>query len=480
MIVTATNADGGSAVTSAATAVVSAPAVPANTSPPTITGATQEGQTLTAATGSWNGTGTLTYTYAWEDCDSGGNGCKSISGAIASTYTLQKGDVNQTIRVVVSAKDANGTGSATSAQTAVVTAAATVAGPANTVPPTISGTAQEAQTLTATTGSWSGANPITYNYAWQRCDSGGGHCASIGGAAGTTYVVQKADVGQTLRVLVSAKNAGGTSSASSLATAVVTAAGPAAPALTVTLSNSTANVVYNGTVTLSGTVSSKQAGESVTILARRLGDAGFSSLTSVVTGAGGAWSYPTKPTIQTSYEAQWKTATSASRTVGVKPLVTFHVISGHRLSTRVVAGRSFAGRLVQLQRSSSPGRWVTVTRVRLNASSAAIFRATLPKGDSSAADRVQRQSGGRRLPRRPEPHARLPPRLTDRGSCASVSRVGPGCSCRGGRARSLVFLPNGGCSRGPQMRKCARLRLSVYEVADVEQEGTWESGSLAG
>ena len=158
---------------------------------------------------------------------------------------------------------------------------------------------------------------------------------------------------------------------------------PPKGASAVTLSASTFRVVYGTAMTLSGTVSTKQAGESVTVQAQRFADAKFASLATVTTGSGGVWSYSTKPTIKTSYQAQWKSATSSSATVGVKPLVTFHVITGNRFSTRVAAARSVSRRIVQFQRRSSLGQWVTVKQVRLNASSTAIFRATLPKGTSS-------------------------------------------------------------------------------------------------
>ena len=101
--------------------------------------------------------------------------------------------------------------------------------PTNTTPPTISGTARAGQTLTASPGSWSGTQPITYSYQWLRCDAGGGNCAIIRGATGKTYTVVSVDVGSTVRVQVTAKNSAGSSSATSAQTAVVGAA-PVAPA----------------------------------------------------------------------------------------------------------------------------------------------------------------------------------------------------------------------------------------------------------
>lgn len=156
-----------------------------------------------------------------------------------------------------------------------------------------------------------------------------------------------------------------------------------APPRSVTLSASTLRVVYSAAVTLSGRVSSRQAGESVTILAQRFGDAAFSQLAAVKTGDGGGWSYRAKPTIGTSYQARWESATSSSLTVGVRPLVAFRVLANGRFSSKVVAARSFAGRFVQLQRRSSFGQWVTIKRARLNASSAAVLRATLPRSTST-------------------------------------------------------------------------------------------------
>jgi hypothetical protein len=99
-------------------------------------------------------------------------------------------------------------------------AAATPTAPVNTAPPTISGTPQVGQTLNASTGSWSGTQPIAYAYAWRRCDTSGGACVSIG-ATGASYTLAGADVGSTIRVVVTATNSVGPTSATSAATTVV-------------------------------------------------------------------------------------------------------------------------------------------------------------------------------------------------------------------------------------------------------------------
>jgi GH25 family lysozyme M1 (1,4-beta-N-acetylmuramidase) len=93
--------------------------------------------------------------------------------------------------------------------------------PRNISAPTISGTAAAGQTLTASHGTWSGTQPLTYTYQWQRCDAAGASCASIASAASQTYAVSSADIGHRLVVVVTARNAAGSASAASSPTAVV-------------------------------------------------------------------------------------------------------------------------------------------------------------------------------------------------------------------------------------------------------------------
>ena len=93
--------------------------------------------------------------------------------------------------------------------------------PANTTPPSISGTPSTGQTLTAGNGTWT-ESPSSYAYQWQRCESSGGGCVPIVGAGASTYTLGSADAGRTLRVGVTASNAAGSSAAAiSTQTAVV-------------------------------------------------------------------------------------------------------------------------------------------------------------------------------------------------------------------------------------------------------------------
>jgi Concanavalin A-like lectin/glucanases superfamily len=98
------------------------------------------------------------------------------------------------------------------------------AAPTNTTLPAISGTAIEGQTLSADNGSWTG-NPTSYSKQWRRCDSGGANCADISGATDSSYTLSTADVDSTIRVAVTATNAGGSTSAASRGTGVVAGSG---------------------------------------------------------------------------------------------------------------------------------------------------------------------------------------------------------------------------------------------------------------
>jgi uncharacterized repeat protein (TIGR01451 family) len=98
--------------------------------------------------------------------------------------------------------------------------------PTNTVLPVISGNANTGSTLSTTNGTWVGTAPFTYSYQWQGCDASGNACVNIAGATAGSYVVQSSDAGTTLRSLVTATNAGGSTSIASNISAVAVNASP--------------------------------------------------------------------------------------------------------------------------------------------------------------------------------------------------------------------------------------------------------------
>ena len=244
--VTATNSAGNATVTSGPSAAITARA-PVNTTAPSVSGTPRDGETLTAATGTWTGTAPIGLAVRWQRCTTATT-CADIAGATATTYTARPADVGTTLRVLVTASNAGGTASAPSAQTATVAAAP----PVNVTSPTISGDARDGAVLTATTGAWNGTAPITYAYQWQRCNAAGASCAAIAGATGANHTAAAADVGGTLRVGVTATNPGGTSTATSPATAIVAPTPPvntAAPTISGTPRDGVTLTAANGTWT---------------------------------------------------------------------------------------------------------------------------------------------------------------------------------------------------------------------------------------
>jgi hypothetical protein len=196
--VTVTNAFGSTVVDSAATAtVVTDP--PVNVGTPSISGTAKRTLTLTATPGTWSPAG-ATFTYRWQRDT--GSGFADISGATAAAYTLVAADVDATMRVVVTARNVDGTGTAASAQTATVVAAT----PASTSAPTITMASRVGETTTANDGAWTPA-PTSYAYQWQRRVSG--TWADISGATSRSYTLVAADAGNNVRVAVTATNADG-------------------------------------------------------------------------------------------------------------------------------------------------------------------------------------------------------------------------------------------------------------------------------
>jgi RHS repeat-associated protein len=192
-------------------------AAPSNTAAPSISGHAIAGSTLKAAAGTWSGVAPIAFAYQWQRCNSSGESCSNIEGATGSSYEPTSEDAGSTARVVVTAT--NGAGEATVASPASATIAADTL--ADLTAPQVSGTPQAGATLSAGAGEWSGEAPIAFAYAWERCNSAGGECAEIEEAVGKRYTLTVADVSSTIRAVVTATNAEGSSSATSAPSPVV-------------------------------------------------------------------------------------------------------------------------------------------------------------------------------------------------------------------------------------------------------------------
>jgi hypothetical protein len=192
-------------------------ATPKNHSQPTISGTAKVGSTLTVSNGGWYNTPT-TYAYQWQRCASSESSCTDIAGATSQRYTVTSADNGDHLRALVTASNADGKATAASGLTALVGGSVS-GGPVNTARPSITGDAVVGSTLTASSGTWTGASSFTYR--WLQCGRFGGSCVSIVGATGRTYNVRLADSYGTLRVAVTAHNTSGTTTVRSAPSDVV-------------------------------------------------------------------------------------------------------------------------------------------------------------------------------------------------------------------------------------------------------------------
>ncbi len=166
--------------------------VPANTSPPQITGTPEVGHVLSCSQGTWTNNPT-SFSYKWNRDGT------AIAGATSSDYTALSADSGHGLTCTVTAGNAAGTASATSA--AVTVTGPTTKPPLATAGPTVVLGAPGAP-LSCTQGTWING-PTRFAYRWSR------DAAAIGGASSAVYQPTTADVGHALTCTVVASNAAG-------------------------------------------------------------------------------------------------------------------------------------------------------------------------------------------------------------------------------------------------------------------------------
>jgi hypothetical protein len=268
------------------------------------------------------------------------------------------------------------------------------AAPANTSPPSISGTPAVGSTLQASSGSWQGRS-ISYSYQWQRCSSGS--CAAISGKTGSSYLVDSADVGDTLRVAVTAKNKFGSTTATSAQTAAVPStssgstgytntalpsiSGTAQAGQTLTVSNGSwsptaSSFQYawerckNGSCAVSPTSASRAS------YAVQSGDVGYTIVAEVAPA--GVWS-DSADTQPTDTVTNPPTPTSGSADFDGRA----------KLMTSLFSYEKTAGDVTTLQQSQSPSIWTCLcfenNDISLTSDSryGQAYKATVPIGDSN-------------------------------------------------------------------------------------------------
>jgi hypothetical protein len=96
--------------------------------------------------------------------------------------------------------------------------------PTNNTLPVVSGTPTVGETLSSTTGTWSGYPAPSYGYQWVR-----GASTNISGATSSAYQLVDADYNTTVKCTVTATNSAGSANATSAATATIAAGVPGAP-----------------------------------------------------------------------------------------------------------------------------------------------------------------------------------------------------------------------------------------------------------
>jgi plastocyanin len=154
----------------------------------------------------------------------------------------------------------------------------------------------------------------------------------------------------------------------------------------VTLVTSAAIVKFGTPVTLTGGVSNKKSGETVTLVQLPAGQTTKQVIATLQTGTGGTFSFSVTPQIYTQYQAQWKNLSESSVFVQVAPMIKLPFVSrtGY-FHFYVTAGRSFAGRKVFLQRLTLARQWVNIRELTLGEKSGRIMslkfvRASVPRG----------------------------------------------------------------------------------------------------
>jgi len=157
----------------------------------TLTGTAKQGETLTATSTLADADGLGTLSYQWQ--------ANSLNVGTGSTYTLSQADVGKTITLTASYTDLHGT---YESKTSTATSAELNVNDLPTGSVSITGTAKQGETLTATSTLADADGLGTLSYQWQ--------ANNLNVGTGSTYTLSQADVGKTLTVTASYTDLHGT------------------------------------------------------------------------------------------------------------------------------------------------------------------------------------------------------------------------------------------------------------------------------
>ena len=239
---------------------------PSNTEVPAVLGTPVSGRPVGVDVGQWSSLATA-YTYEWERCNQSGVRCNPIASAAGEAYTPTSSDIGSTLKVTVTATNANGTSAPASSAPSVPVIAT---GPTNTSAPSITGTATVGQTLTATPGAWTPA-ATRYSYQWLSCATSIA-CGQIAGATQSSYTLTSTEASKRIEVEVTAfDSAGGSIPALSAPTTPVSSAGGGTPVITrVALTSSKNPAMPGDTIVFTATITPSVNGGTMTFTENRL------------------------------------------------------------------------------------------------------------------------------------------------------------------------------------------------------------------
>lgn len=174
------------------------------------------------------------------------------------------------------------------------------------------------------------------------------------------------------------------------------------PNPTSSLSITPRTVAYGAKVTLAGTLTDKQSGESLQVMALQCGTTTSTALATIKSTTGGAFTYQAQPLRATTYSVRVKNSDSSTVDARVLPRLRLGKVGRHQYAVHVSAAQSFAGKVASFQRYNElKKRWVKVKQVVLQADATGVAPTVVTsatfKSGISAKQRVRVTLGAKQV-----------------------------------------------------------------------------------